>query len=802
MPQVLIPKIIVAASDAPSDWKQRARFVCDGTDDNVQIQAAIDALPASGGRVELSPGNFYYAIATTDNATVELSSNQSVFGHGDETIINLPAGATDGATQVNFAFRMQGTSGSFETTYIENASVSNLRILHRGCYGGIRMLRARWCRIENISGEGVDTDWVTARGTFIPTQLCYQCTVRGIKADAPKGSGRIVTFDSATNTITLASHGYSNGGSDVVVFSNSGGALPAEIEAGRAYWVRATVTTDTFQISSTNGGAVFGFTDDGSGTSTVTRRHANYVCVSGSQNYQCLFDDIASVRHRSAIDGWGYRDCSFSNIRSEYADEGMDIGNIADCTFNNIIIRNSSRNGITLKEEPGTSTERPAEYAGDLYTYGSDNNAWNNITVKNYGVYGIGWSGGAGSSPIQAIDRQKFVSLQITNDNPAGIAAIRIGTGSSTGTLKAVTFDHTTDRLTVTSHGYAANAQVYLDVFDGFLPRTLRVGKTYYVIVVDTNTIQLAETSGGTAVEFADNGFGTSYIASGNKYWNDGFQVIGSTIDVAYGHGIQYPHMRNCSISNSYVACNASGSYPISAVSGGSDTNFGKNNSISACTFEQKDQTQAFANICAEFTHQKDLSILSCNFIGGRNCLQITNSVGVKLANVTVRDCQGIGVYARPAITVNRTRSGSVDWLLDGVTVHNANLQNASLAAVRFESNGSIVASIKDIVLNNVQVTKDPSAPTQVDAQWISTNGGTYENVRRINNTIPTGPASTLPTGASNTNNNIGAESANAETPTLASWQVGDIVNFTDSGDATGNGTYLKVDGSTWVQLA
>ena len=46
----------VAASDAPGNVRAQADYICDGTDDHVQIQAAIDALPAEGGKIVLSQG--------------------------------------------------------------------------------------------------------------------------------------------------------------------------------------------------------------------------------------------------------------------------------------------------------------------------------------------------------------------------------------------------------------------------------------------------------------------------------------------------------------------------------------------------------------------------------------------------------------------------------------------------------------------------------------------------------------------------------------------------------------------------
>ncbi len=49
---------VVAASNAPAYVKAQADYVCDGTADDVQIQAAIDAASVSGGKVHLSSGLF------------------------------------------------------------------------------------------------------------------------------------------------------------------------------------------------------------------------------------------------------------------------------------------------------------------------------------------------------------------------------------------------------------------------------------------------------------------------------------------------------------------------------------------------------------------------------------------------------------------------------------------------------------------------------------------------------------------------------------------------------------------------
>lgn len=50
--------IVIAASDASQRSKRDADFVCGGADDDRIIQAAIETLPASGGRIQLSEGTF------------------------------------------------------------------------------------------------------------------------------------------------------------------------------------------------------------------------------------------------------------------------------------------------------------------------------------------------------------------------------------------------------------------------------------------------------------------------------------------------------------------------------------------------------------------------------------------------------------------------------------------------------------------------------------------------------------------------------------------------------------------------
>lgn len=75
--------LVIAASDSSAKSKAQADYVCDGTDDNVEIQAAIDALPTGGGTVLLLEGVFRVA---TD---IAMRSNVTLEGTGFSTILML-----------------------------------------------------------------------------------------------------------------------------------------------------------------------------------------------------------------------------------------------------------------------------------------------------------------------------------------------------------------------------------------------------------------------------------------------------------------------------------------------------------------------------------------------------------------------------------------------------------------------------------------------------------------------------------------------------------------------------------------
>lgn len=164
---------LVAASDAPASVKAKAQFVCDGTADEVEVQAAVDAARSLGGAiVQLSSGRFFTASPITLHPGVRLigTHGDQIFNPGQLTVssyIQPSTGFSGGAAIV----LLDQTDGGYSSKSAEQ-QIQSLTIDGTGVGGTVHGIQAggyvhgvllRDVTVKNVTGKGIYT--FTANGS-------------------------------------------------------------------------------------------------------------------------------------------------------------------------------------------------------------------------------------------------------------------------------------------------------------------------------------------------------------------------------------------------------------------------------------------------------------------------------------------------------------------------------------------------------------------------------------------------------------------------------------------------------------
>ena len=171
LPALLLPgSAIVFSNDCPAIVKAMARLakvflgdrvqICDGTADDVQINAAIAALPASGGKVWLSEGMFTIAATITITSKRVILQGQGGLGFGWSgafpadgsyygcTILKVPAALKDDVIRLACANTAAATKAMYGATICDLAIIGQADGTGDGDNAGIM--------IDNSSGRAPD----------------------------------------------------------------------------------------------------------------------------------------------------------------------------------------------------------------------------------------------------------------------------------------------------------------------------------------------------------------------------------------------------------------------------------------------------------------------------------------------------------------------------------------------------------------------------------------------------------------------------------------------------------------------
>jgi len=162
--------LVVAASDSSTKSKNGADYVCDGVADEVEINAALNALPAGGGKVILREGTFTIAAPITfpaDSITLE-GQGRGTFIDGDGLATGehaIVVSETDYCAIKNLAIQTEDGGGkTSHCIYLEYAgdylTIDGVIIIDSdsdaiNLYDAVHQLTIRNCVIEDADDRGI-----------------------------------------------------------------------------------------------------------------------------------------------------------------------------------------------------------------------------------------------------------------------------------------------------------------------------------------------------------------------------------------------------------------------------------------------------------------------------------------------------------------------------------------------------------------------------------------------------------------------------------------------------------------------
>ena len=180
---------VVAASDAPAHVKRQADYVCDGTDDHVEILAAIAALPAGGGIVSLTTGTF--TLATTWGGRINLVSGISLRGSGAGTII---------------------TGNGIAASAVSNVEIADLHLVNIAGGHGISLANVdhghvHGCITDNPNDDGIAISGESSASILIEGNVCKNSVNEAFVASGIECDDGAQDVIIRNNTCTGCKHG-------------------------------------------------------------------------------------------------------------------------------------------------------------------------------------------------------------------------------------------------------------------------------------------------------------------------------------------------------------------------------------------------------------------------------------------------------------------------------------------------------------------------------------------------------------------------------------------------------------------
>jgi len=362
--------ITVAATDTPATEKAAADFIADGTDDEVQIQAAIDSLPSTGGTVQLLAGTFN--VGTTDYATIAIrisATSTRLTGQGPSTVIKLQDNTTGTVAIIKV---VSGSNVTIDNLKVDGNKANNTSGTHTGIgYDfGYFYSKLNQVIVDGVNGTGISfgttygvasnnisiNNQGTGMGLAGPNNTLTNNTIRnntGVGILAYFASNNIIDGNNLLNNIGGAITVAASGGNtfDANFIQNNGGGVNTSIFVNFA---SDSVFSDNF-ISATGTARLLTISAGSAGTGLFSNQYVN------PNSTDFITDESATTKYNEG----DRRTIATNNIKN----------------FNLLSVTGSTTATATAITQLGT---------GDIFTL--NNASGRALTVLNNGNVGIGSS--------------------------------------------------------------------------------------------------------------------------------------------------------------------------------------------------------------------------------------------------------------------------------------------------------------------------------------------------------------------------------------------------------------------------
>ena len=204
--------VVVAAANASLQSRAQADYVCDGVNDHVEIQAAIDALPATGGEVRLLDGTYNIEVSLV------LDSYQTLRGCGRSTILTTTTAALDiitatgssGNEKVGILIAdlcVDGSAGGAANgtgivlTYVDYSKVRDVWCQNMGV-DGIDLYYCDFNEITGVTFQGISIDCIYPDTSNYNTISGNNCSHSGTGIDLYESNSNIISNNNCQGNST------------------------------------------------------------------------------------------------------------------------------------------------------------------------------------------------------------------------------------------------------------------------------------------------------------------------------------------------------------------------------------------------------------------------------------------------------------------------------------------------------------------------------------------------------------------------------------------------------------------------